>query len=277
MEPSFRQRRLNLLYALSTALGLKKRGFSIPYRYADKVEAPEYPRLQELMATEEAGMLGLIDAIDTLEPAFATFGGAPPLPRFEQDWFARLACLRRLCHGHSAAAGTDCRDWFGSFDPDHGACSPLGRARNTDHQHRSGAPRGDCKARYRSPRRAVLRSALDQRRAQIGRYSVCRFKPHRHAGNRCRPLVPGVHSAPGPRRDHPYPRVSSCPSIIQSIGAGAATMSSCWLADCCMTRATGSCSAGHYANCYPEGEVAALDCRRAAIDGRCPGDQPLAA
>ncbi|MCB8821644.1 class I SAM-dependent methyltransferase [Microvirga rosea] len=85
---STRWRRLG--FGLSTLLGLKERGFFIPYRYAAGVEAQGYPALRPLF--EEAGgrFSALLDDIETYSPELRRIadGGGPA--RFDQDWFPRL-------------------------------------------------------------------------------------------------------------------------------------------------------------------------------------------
>lgn len=68
-------------------------GFFIPYRYASTTEPCDYPALQPLFMAAEDRFALLLEDIDRHVEAFARFGGEPPAPRFEQDWFPRLdAC-----------------------------------------------------------------------------------------------------------------------------------------------------------------------------------------
>lgn len=68
-------------------------GFFIPYRYAARTTPCEYPALLPLFVAAEDRFAGFLQQIDCHAGAFDRFGGAPPAPRFEQDWFARLdAC-----------------------------------------------------------------------------------------------------------------------------------------------------------------------------------------
>ncbi len=76
---------------LSAAAG-RPRGFVIPYRYADSVEAPpSYPALAPLFAAAEPEFRALLVLAQGHLERLLTFGGAsPPAPRFDQDWFPRL-------------------------------------------------------------------------------------------------------------------------------------------------------------------------------------------
>ncbi len=88
-----RIRRLRL--GLATLLGLKKRGFFIPYRYADQVPAPAdrapYHALEPLFAQAEPTFAALIEAMAPYADDLHRIGRAPPPePRWNQDWFPRL-------------------------------------------------------------------------------------------------------------------------------------------------------------------------------------------
>ena len=91
-----------LAMALQTLLGRRPQGFFIPYRFAASVVPAGYPGLEPLFAAAEPRMRGLVDAMAGYRRQFAGFGGAPPAPRFAQDWFPRLdgaaayALIRRL-------------------------------------------------------------------------------------------------------------------------------------------------------------------------------------
>ncbi len=91
-----RARRLKL--GLSTLLGPKKRGFFIPYRYADQVpahaERMSYGALEALFAAAEPTFTALIDAAAPFADDLHRIGGTPPPePRWNQDWFPRLDAL----------------------------------------------------------------------------------------------------------------------------------------------------------------------------------------
>jgi predicted O-methyltransferase YrrM len=96
-----------LTFGLSTLLGVRKRGFFIPYRYADQVperaERAQYWALTHLFTAAAPSFLHLIGRIDEYGAALEAIGGAAaPEPRWNQDWFPRL---------DAAAAYTLVRDW----------------------------------------------------------------------------------------------------------------------------------------------------------------------
>jgi hypothetical protein len=68
-------------------------GYFIPYRYAASTVPCDYPALEPLFVAAESRIAALLDRLATYAAAFDRFGGEPPAPRFEQDWFPRLdAC-----------------------------------------------------------------------------------------------------------------------------------------------------------------------------------------
>ncbi len=84
-----------LAFGLLTLLGLRRRGFFIPYRYADQVadgaRRPSYRALETIFAAAEPAFAGVLEHIDAHAEALAAIGGeAPPEPRWNQDWFPRL-------------------------------------------------------------------------------------------------------------------------------------------------------------------------------------------
>jgi hypothetical protein len=84
-----------LAFGLSTVLGLRKRGFFLPYRYAaDLPQRPvrgPYSALEPLFATAAPAFSGVLDYIDHHAASLLAIGGeAPPAPRWNQDWFPRL-------------------------------------------------------------------------------------------------------------------------------------------------------------------------------------------
>jgi hypothetical protein len=88
-----RARRLRL--GLTTLLGLSKRGFFIPYRYADGVppreDRPPYHALEPLFATAEPAFTALLESMSRYADDLRRIGGdTPPEPRWNQDWFPRL-------------------------------------------------------------------------------------------------------------------------------------------------------------------------------------------
>lgn len=84
--PRVRVRRLG--FALSTLLGLRARGFFIPYRYAADAAPGPYPALEPLFRAAE--MLPVLDAIDGHRPALLGIRDDPGPARFDQSWFPRL-------------------------------------------------------------------------------------------------------------------------------------------------------------------------------------------
>jgi len=69
-------------------------GFFIPYRYAASTQACDYPALEPKFVAAADRFAGMIECIECHRAAFLAFGGEPPAPRFEQDWFPRLdACV----------------------------------------------------------------------------------------------------------------------------------------------------------------------------------------
>ncbi len=84
-----------LRMGLSTVLGFKKRGFFIPYRYADQVpareERPPYPALEAIFTAAEPTFAALLKSMGPYAESFERIGDKPPPePRWDQDWFPRL-------------------------------------------------------------------------------------------------------------------------------------------------------------------------------------------
>lgn len=68
-------------------------GFFIPYRHAATTTPCDYPALAPHFSTARQRFAKLLRDIDAHRASLARFGGEPPAPRFEQDWFPRLdAC-----------------------------------------------------------------------------------------------------------------------------------------------------------------------------------------
>jgi predicted O-methyltransferase YrrM len=66
-------------------------GFFIPHRHAGDVRAPAgYAALDAIFASAASDFLTGLSSIAAYLPALLGLGGAPPAPRFEQDWFPRL-------------------------------------------------------------------------------------------------------------------------------------------------------------------------------------------
>ena len=90
-----RRQARRLAFGLSTLLGIKKRGFFIPYRYADQIEADSarrvYDALEPYFRAAEPDFVALMAAMDRYSAALNAIGGEPPpAPRWNQDWFPRL-------------------------------------------------------------------------------------------------------------------------------------------------------------------------------------------
>jgi hypothetical protein len=84
-----------LALGLPTVLGLAKRGFFIPYRYAGGVTPAErdlYPAVAALFAEYESVFADALEVLSDYTEDFARIGagGAAGVPRFDQDWFPRL-------------------------------------------------------------------------------------------------------------------------------------------------------------------------------------------
>ncbi len=79
---------------LVTVLGLARRGFFIPYRYAGRLPpggGEPYGRIAELFAASAAAFRDTLAAIEAVAGDLEALGeGAPPAPRWRQDWFPRL-------------------------------------------------------------------------------------------------------------------------------------------------------------------------------------------
>jgi hypothetical protein len=85
------RRRLRL--GLPTVLGLAKRGFFIPCRYAGLADeaVPGYPALEPLFRAAEPAFAALLARIGHHGEALGAIGGEPPpQPRWRQTWFPRL-------------------------------------------------------------------------------------------------------------------------------------------------------------------------------------------
>ena len=88
MVDRFARRRLR--FALATLMGVRRRGFFIPYRHADQVAPRAYPALAPRLATAIPSMIGILDTMDSLAPALGAIHGPAPQPRWDQDWFPGL-------------------------------------------------------------------------------------------------------------------------------------------------------------------------------------------
>jgi hypothetical protein len=88
-----RSQRRRVRLGLPTVLGLAKRGFFIPCRYAglsDQVE-PGYPALEEFFRAAEPAFVTMLERIEAYADALMAIGALPPpAPRWRQQWFPRL-------------------------------------------------------------------------------------------------------------------------------------------------------------------------------------------
>ena len=87
--------RRSMRLGLLTVLGLARRGFFIPYRYADTLPKPgrnpSYPAVASLMAAAEPVFAGVLEDIGGYEASLQALGNEPPpAPRWTQDWFPTL-------------------------------------------------------------------------------------------------------------------------------------------------------------------------------------------
>lgn len=92
--PAFRAWRRRISLGLLTILGLARRGFFIPYRYADSLpragELPSYGPFEEHLDARRDQISAWLDAIDGFAADLEAIGdGPPPAPRWNQDWFPR--------------------------------------------------------------------------------------------------------------------------------------------------------------------------------------------
>lgn len=86
-------RRLRL--GLPTIVGLARKGYFIPYRYANtlppEAEREGYRWVETLFAQSEPDFLSLLEDEACIADIANRFDGAkPPLPRWQQSWFPRL-------------------------------------------------------------------------------------------------------------------------------------------------------------------------------------------
>jgi predicted O-methyltransferase YrrM len=86
----WRARSRRLRFGLSTLLGLKPRGFFIPYRHATTVGPIAYPALEPFFDQAQCRFRDVLADIERLAGVIAVLKGAAPEPRFNQSWFPRL-------------------------------------------------------------------------------------------------------------------------------------------------------------------------------------------
>lgn len=78
---------------LATVLGLARRGFFIPYRYASglPLRDPGYPGLERVFETSRESFVSWLSAIDALAAELSAIDGSgDDRARWDQDWFPRL-------------------------------------------------------------------------------------------------------------------------------------------------------------------------------------------
>ena len=79
------------LMGLSTVLGIKPRGFFVPYRYAERERRSVNEAVEEIFRRRQEAFGAVLRSLDGFAAEFARIGGEPPpAPRWEQDWFPRL-------------------------------------------------------------------------------------------------------------------------------------------------------------------------------------------
>ncbi|MGI9417742.1 MAG: class I SAM-dependent methyltransferase [Geminicoccaceae bacterium] len=79
---------------LATVLGLRRRGFFLPYRYAGDVHPPKtYPALETLFGNAATAFTAHLDAISAFAPAIDALIAGDQGCRLDQQWFPRLDAL----------------------------------------------------------------------------------------------------------------------------------------------------------------------------------------
>lgn len=112
-----RRRCRYLFMGLMTVLGLARRGYFIPYRYAADLPLPgrisPYPALEQIFDGHRREFSGLIDDIEMLAPMLDAINGGPgQQPRWDQGWFSRLdaaaayGMAHRLCSARIIEVGS---------------------------------------------------------------------------------------------------------------------------------------------------------------------------
>lgn len=79
-----------VLFGLQTVLGLSRKGFFIPYRYAATVRPGPYPALERIFGGAEPSIRAVLDAMAAHRNALQAIDGTDGLARWTQDWFPRL-------------------------------------------------------------------------------------------------------------------------------------------------------------------------------------------
>ncbi len=88
-----RHQRRRWMMGLSTILGLKTRGFFLPYRYADTVQPLPYPGLEGLFRDAEPVFEDALGEIRALAEDVRALPSGPCGTRFDQAWFPGLDAL----------------------------------------------------------------------------------------------------------------------------------------------------------------------------------------
>ena len=93
--PDLRARLRRLGFGLATVLGIARRGFFVPYRYAGTLPPAEgadaYAALRPAFEARRDSFAGHLAVIERFAPALAAIGGeAAPAPRWDQSWFPPL-------------------------------------------------------------------------------------------------------------------------------------------------------------------------------------------
>lgn len=84
-----------LAFGLATVLGIRRRGWFIPHRYANRIDAAaaraEYSALRRVLRQAEPDFLAVLAALDEYGAALAAIAEeTTSRPRFDQDWFPTL-------------------------------------------------------------------------------------------------------------------------------------------------------------------------------------------
>lgn len=79
-----------LRFGLTTLLGIRARGFFIPYRYAHTAAATDYPALAPLFEGARQRFDSVLADIDRFSPELSAIHQGDDPARFDQDWFPRL-------------------------------------------------------------------------------------------------------------------------------------------------------------------------------------------
>jgi hypothetical protein len=81
------------IYGLRTILGLGRRGYFIPYRYASEIASgnERYPWLHDRFSSHcDTAFRNVLENISRLRGDLEGISGDPPSPRWKQDWFPGL-------------------------------------------------------------------------------------------------------------------------------------------------------------------------------------------